>query len=161
MKVSAVVAMSQNRVIGKKNQLPWHLPEDLRRFRAITLGHSIVMGRKTFESIGRVLPGRNTLVVSRQVGYQIPGAQVVASLEEAVQTCREQHSSLGEEIFIVGGAEIYSLASPFLNRIYLTLIHQKIEGDAFFPEGALDHFKEVSREDHQTPIPYSFIVLEK
>src|SRR4051794_9952758 len=104
MRISAVVAMSQNRVIGRGNQLPWRLPEDLKRFRAITMGHPILMGRKTFESIGRVLPGRENLIVSRQPNYQVEGARVFRTVDEAILSCQGK-----DELCIVGGAEIYRL----------------------------------------------------
>jgi len=157
IRISAIVAMSLNRVIGKNNQLPWKISEDLKRFKTITTGHPIVMGRKTFESIGRVLPHRENIIISRQMGYRVEGAQVVQSLEGALELCKGKT----DEVFIIGGAEIYRLALSQTDRLYLTLIHQEIEGDAFFPEFARSEFTEVSREDHQDPIPYSFLVLDR
>lgn len=157
MLLSAIVGMSENRVIGKNNQLPWHLSEDLKRFKKITLGHPVILGRKTYESIGRLLPGRPHVIISRQKDYKVPGATVVSSLEDALELYRGSD----EEVFIIGGAEIYRLALPKVQKIYLTLVHQEIEGDAFFPEISSENFHEVSREDFQGPLPYSFLVLEK
>jgi dihydrofolate reductase len=180
MITSAVVAMSKNRVIGKNNQLPWKLPEDLKRFRALTLGHPVVMGRKTFESIGRALPGRINIVISRQPDYRVPGGWVAPNLEEALTLAETQwmarHSDMGSsstfgisgisaiseifspgQIFIIGGAEIYRLALPRLDRLYLTEIHQKIDGDAFFPDFSDQEFKEVHREERSEPFPFSFL----
>ncbi len=157
MKLSAIVAMSQNRVIGKDGKLPWHLSEDLKRFRAITTGHPIIMGRKTFESIGRILPNRENIIISRNKDYRVEGARVVNSVETAIQPFLKSV----EEVFVIGGAEIYQMTLSRLDRIYLTLIHAQIEGDATFPEFDLENFIEVSREDRQEPLPHSFLVLEK
>jgi dihydrofolate reductase len=157
MRISAIVAMSENRVIGQGNQLPWRLPEDLKRFRAVTLGHSIIMGRKTFESIGRVLPQRENIIISRQVDYVVPGAKVVQSLQEAFQHPHQK----SDEVFVIGGAEIYRLALPSVDRIYLTLIHKEIAGDAYFPELNPDEFRESTREGYSEPFCYSFITLDR
>jgi dihydrofolate reductase len=157
VKISAIVAMSENRVIGKSNRLPWNIPEDLKHFRKVTSGHPIVMGRKTFESIGRVLPGRENIVISRTMTSDIPGLRVVRSLEEAITSCQGK----AEEIFIIGGGEIYRMALPKVDRIYLTLVHQEIEGDAFFPEIPSDQFKQVSSESRTEPLKYSFLVLDR
>src|SRR4051812_41681791 len=118
MILSAVVAMSQNGVIGVQGQLPWRLPEDLKWFKKVTSGHSIIMGRKTFESIGRVLPNRENIIISRDSQYQVQGAIVVSSLEGAIELCQGK----SDEIFIIGGMQIYQLALPKLDRIYLTTI---------------------------------------
>jgi len=168
MKICAVVAMSQNRVIGKDNRLPWKIPEDLKRFKAITLGHPVVMGRKTFDSIGRPLPGRENWVISKQENLQIPGALTFPSVEAALQHGEEE--GIFDQIFIIGGAQIYAQTLHRVERLYLTLVHQEIEGDAFFPEyegpdfegkNLSLGFKEVSREDRADPVPLSFIVLDK
>lgn len=162
MRISAIVAMSENRVIGKQGQLPWRLPEDLKRFRAITLGHAVIMGRKTFESIGRPLPHRENIVITRQKNYSAEGVRVVGSLDDALQTCANQ-----DEVFIIGGGEIYREAFPRIHRLHLTLIHAVIEGDASFPEFSASEFREVSREDKEdlsepdSPILYSFLVLDR
>lgn len=128
MTLSIVVAMARNRVIGRDNDLPWRLPEDLKRFKALTMGKPIVMGRKTFESIGRPLPGRTTIVVSRQAGLQIPGCVVADSIDAAIRAADGT-----PEIMLVGGAQLYSEALPRVNRIYLTRIHADVEGDTLFP----------------------------
>ena len=164
--LSLLVAMAQNGVIGKDNHLPWHLTEDLKRFRQLTLGHTMIMGRKTFESIGRLLPGRRTIIISRQSQYRVEGAQVVHSLQEAL-ACTQNEA----EVFVIGGAEIYRLVLPLVHRIYLTLIHQEVEGDARFEEllewvqpvqnTAAKVFQEIRREDMQEPFPYSYLVLER
>jgi dihydrofolate reductase len=156
MQVSAIVAMSKNRVIGRENQLPWRLPEDLKRFKKITMNHPIIMGRKTFESIGRVLPGRANIIISRNSHFQAPGAKVVGSLEDALSLCKNE-----KEVFIIGGAEIYKLAMSRIQRIYLTLVHQEIQGDAFFPAIDPGCFKETSREDFQEPFSHSYLVLDR
>ena len=128
MTLSIVVAMARNRVIGRDNDLPWRLPEDLKRFKALTMGKPMVMGRKTFESIGRPLPGRTTIVVSRQAGLQIPGCVVVDSIDAAIRA-----ADGAPEIMRVGGAQLYSEALPRVTRIYLTRIHADVEGDTLFP----------------------------
>jgi len=161
MRVSAIVAMAKNRVIGNRNQLPWKLPEDLKRFKQITTGHPVVMGRKTFESIGRLLPNRTNIIVSRQAGYQVEGAEVVSSLEAAVEHCEKNKAILGEEVFIIGGAEIYKAALPMISRFYLTLIQNDFEGDAHLNDLSLDDFQEVAREDRTEPFPFSFLTLER
>ena len=161
MRISAIVAMSQNRVIGRAGQLPWKLPEDLKHFRRLTTGHPVIMGRKTYESIGRVLPHRDNIIVSRQVGLAIPGAQVVLSLEKAFQLCQGKT----DEIFVIGGAQIYEAAYPFIQRLYLTLIQKEMEGDTFFPVFNPSDFTEVSREERteegEHPFSYTFLVLDR
>jgi dihydrofolate reductase len=162
MKISLIVAMAQNRVIGRDNQMPWHLPEDLRYFKRITLNKPVVMGRNTFESIGRPLPQRTNIVISRNPGYRIDGAVVVNSLEAALQQCRELQA---EEAMIIGGAQIYAQALPLADRLYLTEVAAVIEGDASFPDFDRSLWQEVARESHQAtannPYNYAFLVLEK
>lgn len=159
-KLSAIVAMGENRVIGKNNQLPWHLPADLAHFKAMTTGHVILMGRKTHESIGRPLPNRTNVVLTRDAAYQAPGVTVVHRLEDALS-----HFPDESEIFIIGGAEIYRLALPLLQCLYLTLVHTTVEGDTFFPEWKETEWQTVSREDHPAdpanPHAYSFITLTR
>lgn len=129
--ISLIAAMTaQKRVIGFKNKMPWNLPEDLKRFKRLTSGHMVIMGRKTFESIGRPLPNRENIVISRQNGFVVPGARVVGSLDQAF----ELQESPKDEVFVIGGAEIYRLALPHADRLYLTLIHKEFEGDAHFPD---------------------------
>ncbi len=156
MIVSAIAAMSKNRVIGKENRLPWHLPQDLKHFKEITLGHTVIMGRKTFQSIGRALPGRRNVVISRQKDFNGPGIQVFDSISEALKSCEGE-----DEAFIIGGEEIYRLAMPFLDRLYLTVIDQMIEGDAYFPEFSQGSYQETSRQDFQEPFKFSFLELNR
>lgn len=130
MIISLIVAVSQNNVIGKENRLPWHLPEDLKYFKNTTWAMPIVMGRKTWESLGKPLPGRTNIVISRNNGFKADGARVVSSLSEAEKIARELDA---REIFIIGGAEIFNMALPIANRLYLTRIHHDFEGDVFFP----------------------------
>jgi dihydrofolate reductase len=145
--VSLVVAAAANGVIGRENRMPWHLPEDLAHFKRLTLGHPVVMGRKTYESIvetlGKPLPGRTNIVVTRQAGFEAPGCVVSRSLDAALAAARES-----EEVFVIGGAELYRLALERADRVYLTRIHAAFEGDATFP--ALDPacWRETAREDH-------------
>jgi len=140
-RISIIAAMARSRVIGAHNELPWHLPEDLKRFRALTMGHHIIMGRKTFESLGRLLPGRVTVIVTRQSGYVVEGAKVTHSLTEAVGACADD-----EEVFIIGGGEIYRDALPIANRLYLTEIDADFVGDAWFPTFDLAEWRESTRE---------------
>ena len=160
MLVSLICAVSRNGIIGRGNQLPWKLPNDLKRFKALTMGHPIIMVRKTFESIGKPLPGRDNVVVSRQPGYRAEGCHVVASLEEALKVCRA-----AGEAFVIGGASLYEEALPAAHRIYLTEVHQDIAGDVRMP--LMDHavWGEISRENHPAddthPYAYSFVTLEK
>jgi dihydrofolate reductase len=159
MIVSAIAAIGENHAIGKDNQLLWHMPNDLKHFKDITSGRTIIMGRKTFDSVGKPLPKRRNIVVTRQ-DITIPGCEVARSVEAALALCGGE-----DEVFIGGGAEIYKLAMPLTNRMYLTIIHKNFEANAFFPE--IDHktWKETEREDHQpdakNPYPYSFITLER
>lgn len=127
--VSLIVAMTENRVIGRDGDMPWRLSDDLRRFKRITMGHHIVMGRKTYESIGRPLPGRTSVVISRSANYDHADIRVARSLEEAFSIAKSDN-----EVFITGGAQIFALALPRVERIYLTRIHCNLEGDTFFPE---------------------------
>lgn len=162
--ISLIVAMAKNRVIGIQNRLPWSIPEDLRRFRALTSGHPIVMGRKTFDSIGKPLPHRTNIVVTRdrsQSEERFAGCQVVSSLEEALLIAEDAQVPGNEEIFIIGGGEIYRQALPQADRLYLTLIDQDVEGDAFFPEIEWSSFQEISRERQESPVAFDFVVLQK
>jgi dihydrofolate reductase len=159
MIISAVVAIAENNAIGKNNQLLWHLPNDLKHFKQITSGHTVIMGRKTYDSVGRPLPNRRNIVVTRQQ-IEIPGCEVVNSVDEAIALCEGE-----EEVFIVGGAEIYKLAMPKTNKIYLTIVHQAFEADAYFPPIDDREWLPIEREDHGTDekhsIPYSFITLQR
>lgn len=157
--LSAIVAMSENRVIGINNQLPWRLPADLNHFKTITTGHPIIMGRKTYESIGRPLPNRTNIILTRDHQFNATGCLVAHSLADAIQ-----HANDSEEIFIIGGAEIYKQCLVDVSRIYLTIVHNQFEGDAYFPALG-DEWREVSRETHEADekngYGYSFVRLER
>ena len=137
--LSLIVATAKNRVIGVNNTLPWHLPEDLKRFRALTTGHHIIMGRKTYDSLGRLLPGRTTVIVTRNQAYKVEGAIVVHSLKDAIAACGDD-----EEVFLIGGAELYKDGLELANKLYVTEINAEYEGDAFFPEFNLSEW--IARE---------------
>lgn len=156
-RVSIIVAMAKNRVIGANNALPWHLSSDLKRFKALTMGHHILMGRKTFESIGRILPGRTSVVVSRNPDYRPAGVLVTADLDSALVLAEND-----SEAFIIGGAEIYLGALAIADRILLTEIDREFDGDTFFPAIEPQLWKAVSREPvPDTELPASFVVLER
>jgi len=130
--------MARNRVIGADGAIPWHLPEELKRFKKLTLGHHVVMGRKTWDSIGRLLPGRTTVIVTRQRGYRVPGARVAHSLDEAIAAC-----GADDEIFVIGGAELYAQALARAGRLYLTTVDAEIAGDTIMPEFNAHDWREV------------------
>jgi dihydrofolate reductase len=160
--LSIIVAMTEERVIGRNNQLPWHLAEDLRRFKKITMGHPIIMGRKTFDSIGKPLPGRQNIVITRDPEFRADGVTVGRSLLEAFGLC---DASTGEE-FVIGGASVFAAALPLAQRLYLTLIHKDFPGDVFFPAFDLKNDYRFLDELHAaSPAPdsisYSFIIAEK
>ena len=151
--VKIIVAMSKNRVIGDSNTLIWHLPEDLKRFRQLTTGNTIVMGRKTYESIGKPLPNRRSIIITRDPDYSVEGCEVVNSLEEALLLSNS-------DCFIIGGGEIYRQVIDIADRIYLTLINKEFEGDTSFPE--LKDWVEISYEDFDNDdFEYSFIQYER
>jgi dihydrofolate reductase len=158
--VSLIVAMAQNGVIGRDNALPWRLPEDLRRFKAATLGKPILMGRKTFQSIGRALPGRLNLVLTRDRDWSAPGAVVVHSMEAALSA-----AAGAEELVVIGGAEIYRLVMPFARRIYLTHVHADVPGDTYFPAFDPTQWVDVASDRHPADerhaYPVTFITLER
>jgi len=158
--VSLIVAMAQNGVIGRDNALPWRLPEDLRRFKTSTLGKPILMGRKTFESIGRALPGRSNFVLTRDRGWSAPGVAVVHSVEEALA-----QAAGAAELVAIGGAEIYRLVLPFARRIYLTHVHADVPGDTYFPEFDATQWADVECSmqpaDERHAYPVTFVTLER
>lgn len=158
--LSLLVAVAENGVIGRQNDLPWRLPDDLKRFKALSLGKPVIMGRRTYESIGRPLPQRANIVVSRQPGLAIEGCIVVGSLDEALAAARE-----APEILVIGGAEIFREALPRANRIYLTRVHADVEGDVHFPALAPDQWRELDVEHHPADErhahAFSFILLER
>ncbi len=158
--LAVIVAMAENRVIGRDGTLPWHLSADLKRFRAITTGHWIVMGRKTYESIGRPLPNRTTVVISRQTDYAPPGVLVAGSLAAALEMAADQ-----ERVFVVGGEQIYRQALPLASTIYLTRVQATVAGDRFFPAWDSAAWRVVQQSDHsadeKNDYPSSFEVLER
>jgi dihydrofolate reductase len=158
MRVSIIAAMSSNRVIGRDNALPWRLKADLRRFKKLTMGHTLVMGRRTFESIGRALPGRSTVVVTRREDFTAPDVRVTHTLEEALGL------AVSEELFVAGGADIYRQTLGRADRLYLTLIDLQCEGDAFFPELDTSGWRLVSEEIHDADEgqpAYRFVVYDR
>lgn len=161
MKISLIVALSSNRVIGLDNKMPWHLSADLKKFKAITMGFPIIMGRKTFEAIGKPLPGRLNIIISRNPNYQQAGCVVSGSLEAALaHACKAS-----AQVFVIGGATLYEAALPIANDLYLTEIHETFSGDTFFPELDAAEWQEVAREevadDPSVPFRYSFLKWEK
>ncbi len=158
--ISIIAAVAENRAIGIHNRLPWHLPADLKYFRNKTLGHHVIMGRKNYQSIGKPLPQRTNIVVSRDPGFDAPGCVVVNSIDAALAAAHGD-----PEVFIIGGAGIYAQSLPFADRLYLTLVHYSFEGDTYFPELEWAQWKEISKEFHEpderNPYPYSFVVLDR
>lgn len=157
MILSLIVAAARNGVIGAGGKLPWHLPADLRRFKQLTMGHPVVMGRRTFDSIGKPLPGRTNIVITRQEDYQACDATVAHTLEEALRMCENE-----QEAFVIGGASIYREALPRADRIYLTRIEKDFEGDTTLFNIDPVVWKETSREDHLAdPLPHTFITFNR
>ena len=158
--LSLVVAMARNRVIGRNNALPWRLSEDLKRFKATTLGKPILMGRKTFESIGKPLPGRRNIVLTRNPGWRAEGVDVVRSVEEALQLTRAS-----PELAVIGGAEIYRLTIPHADRIYLTRVEADVDGDTLFPELDVAQWSQTQAgmhpADERNQYPATFLVLDR
>ncbi|MDH5358327.1 MAG: type 3 dihydrofolate reductase [Gammaproteobacteria bacterium] len=160
MKLAIIVATDEQGLIGKNNDLPWKLSADLQYFRRVTMGKPLIMGRSTYESIGRPLPGRKNIVVTKKQNYQLEGCTVVHSIEDAIQSCDN-----AEEVMVMGGASLYEQFLPRANKLYLTLIHACLEGDTWFPEWNLEDWYEIDREDYlsddKNDYPYSFIVYER
>lgn len=160
MKLALIVAVADNGVIGQHNDLPWRLPEDLKRFKALTMGKPIIMGRKTFDSIGRPLPGRVNIVISRQSDLALPGCIVASSLSAALVA-----AGAVEEAVVIGGAEIYRQALPQAQRIYLTQVHAAVAGDTVFPPLDAARWRSIAREDYPADErhvhAYSFVILER
>ncbi|GIM29340.1 dihydrofolate reductase [Clostridium polyendosporum] len=161
--LSIIVAVAQNGVIGKNNDLIWHLPEDLKRFKKITQGHKIIMGRKTFDSLPGVLPNRHHIILTRDKNFTIDDTniEVVYSVQHIIETYKDTD----EEIFIIGGGEIYTQLLPHTNKLYLTKVKKDFEGDTHFPEINFDEWKVVDRqigvENEQNKLPYEFLILSK
>ena len=152
--------MANNRVIGKDNQMPWHLPADLQHFKSVTMTHPIIMGRKTFESIGRPLPGRRNVVISRNTDLRLEGAEVVHSIAAALELCAD-----AEAIMIIGGANLYEQTLPLADALHLTFIDLTVDGDAYFPDWTGYNWQETDREAHQPDdknrYAYEFVTLQK
>lgn len=157
-RLSLIAAIARNRVIGLNNALPWHLPEDLKRFRALTTGHHIIMGRKTYESLNRLLPERTTVIVTRNADYSVAGAIMASSLPQAIAV-----SAADEEIFLIGGAELYRDGLPLANTLYVTEIDAEFDGDAFFPEFDLGQWQETAREEHVSAqgLPFAYVTYQR
>lgn len=160
MKISIIVAMASNHAIGLNNKMPWHLSADLKKFKAITMGSPILMGRKTYESIGRPLPGRDNIIISRNPTYKQQGCLVFNSIDDAITACHKY-----DEIFIIGGASFYDAMLPKVNCLYLTQINKSFEADTFFPVINKEDWGETAREDvnHDSSVDftYSFLTLER
>lgn len=156
--ISHIVAAAKNDVIGVNNQLPWHIPEDLQFFREKTRGHIVIMGRKTFESLGKPLPNRLNIVITRQKDYFPPGAVIAPSLEQALQLARGEIDKWDPEVFILGGAEIYRASLNLVDLVYLTRIHKDYSGDAKYPALPAGEFEEIERRDR---VGYSFLTLRR
>ncbi len=170
MRIALMAALAENRVIGRNNALPWHLPGDLKYFKAVTLGKPVLMGRKTWDSLGRPLPGRTNIVITRQADFLPAGAaenvKVAASLDAALAIARDVAQRDGaDECVVIGGAEIYALALPRCDRLYLTEVHAVVEGDAYFPAFDTAPWQETRRERHAAaganPFDYSFVVFDR
>lgn len=160
--LSAIAAMAENRVIGLDNRMPWHMPADLKHFKTVTSGHPVLMGRKTFESIGKPLPNRANIILTRDKQFSAQDCIVVSHPDAALSMAQELDQ---EEVFVIGGAEIYRALLPRVDRIYLTIIHHQFAGDAYFPELNPAEWREVSREKHladeKNAYDYSFIIFER
>lgn len=157
-RLNVIVAMARNRVIGVRNTLPWRLSEDLKHFKALTMGHHIIMGRKTYESIGKPLPGRTTVIVTRDPGYRVEGCLTAHSIDAAVAACGDD-----PEVFFVGGAELYAQVLPRVDRLYITEIQAEYEGDAWFPTYDASQWKETARERRTSPegLAFDFVTYQR
>lgn len=165
MRCALIVAVAENGVIGIDNKMPWHIPADLKYFKRITMGKPLLMGRKTFESLGKPLPGRPHIVISRDQDFQFPGIEVKHSIKEGFDLAKTTAESMGlEEFMLIGGANVYQQLLPKVDRMYLTQVHASYEGDAFFPAYDSQQWREQSREDikpEQNTPGYSFLVLDR
>lgn len=159
--LSHIVAASKNNCIGVNGELPWDIPEDMKFFRSTTKNKIIIMGRKTFESVGHPLPHRMNLIVTRQSEYQAKDSHVFSSIEDAIEYAKTHVDKYDPEIFIIGGGEIYKQSIDLVDRIYITRIDKEIEGDAFYPDIPEDRFKLVAQSDRTEPVPFSFLTFER
>ncbi len=157
MKISAIVAMASNRVIGSRGDIPWKIPGEQKMFKEITLGHTVIMGRKTYESIGRPLPGRTNIVITRRSDYPADGCTVVHDLQSALRSCPPGET----EAFICGGGQLYQEAMPATDRIYLTVLPREVDGDTYFPEISETEFRLVKSEFFDGVEPYDFFIYER
>ncbi len=157
MIISAIVAMASNRVIGNRGDIPWKIPGEQKMFKEITLGHTIIMGRKTYESIGRPLPGRTNIVITRQSDYQAPGCIVAHDLDSALQSCPPRET----EAFICGGGQLYQASLSVTDRIYLTVLPREVAGDTYFPEISEADFKMTKSEFIDGVEPYNFYIYDR
>ena len=157
MLISLIVAMAKNRVIGNKGDIPWKIPGEQKMFKEITMGHAMIMGRKTFETIGRPLPGRTSIVVTRQTGYEAPGCLVVHDLKSAIESCATDET----EAFIIGGGQIYNETLQIADRIYLTVLTREVAGDTYFAEFSESDFKVIKSEFIDAAEPYHFYIYER
>lgn len=162
--LSVIAAMARHRVIGRDNALPWHLPADLQHFKATTLGKPMIMGRKTWESLPGLLPGRPHIVITRDPDYHAEGAQIAHSLPQAINLAAAHMGATGE-LMLIGGANLYAQALPLADRLYLTEVDAEVEGDAWFPDVDLSDWSLVSREDHvadaRNRYPYRFLSYQR
>jgi len=160
MRLSIIVAMDEQGIIGTGGALPWHISADLKNVKRTTMGKPIIMGRKTHESIGRTLPGRENIILSRDQGFRSPGCTIFHDLDTALEYCRDR-----DETFIMGGADLFQLTIGRVARIYLTEVHARVDGDTYFPQFNRREWRELSREDHpaddKNEYPYSFVVLDR
>jgi dihydrofolate reductase len=166
MKLALICAMSENRVIGRDNGLPWHLSEDLKYFRRTTMGNCMIMGRNTWESIGRALPGRTSIVITSNAGYQAEGAEVVGSLQQAIERAEAVSKEADStQAFVIGGAVLYQAALPLADTLHLTRVHAQVEGDTILHEFDESNWKETSREQYQhdgsNQYDYSICVMRR
>jgi dihydrofolate reductase len=156
-KISMIAALGENRVIGYENKLLWHIPADMQHFRSLTSGHAVIMGRKTFESIGKPLPNRMNIIITKNQNYAVSSCTVVHSLEDALQVARAHET---EEIFVIGGSQIYTQALPYADKLYLTIVKGKFSGDAYFPDYSNFNTILSQREGHDENYTYTFLELE-
>ncbi len=166
MRLSMIWAMAENHTIGRNNKLPWHLPNDLKYFKQLTTGKPVIMGRKTYDSIGKPLPNRVNIVITRDSEFSVEGIKAVHSLDEALDLAEAECLISGsEEVIVMGGEQIYNLCLPKADRLYVTFVHADIEGDAHFPKLNWDDFAEIGRESYQAdgpnPYDYSFAVFDR
>jgi len=157
MQISLIAAMASNRVIGHKGDIPWKIPGEQKMFKEITMGHTVIMGRKTYESLGRPLPGRTNIVITRQTAYQAPGCVIAHDLDGALASCSAEEN----EAFICGGGQLYLQALPMVDKIYLTVLSREIAGDTYFPEISEAEFEMTKSQRIEGVEPYSFYIYER